>query len=106
MLLRTGAGDVEVRHAVACAGVNADRLASLDGGAREPRIVPFRGDYWVLRDHARHLANALVYPVPDPTFPFLGVHTTLRMDGAMWLGPNAVLAFARDGYRRWHVRPR
>jgi (S)-2-hydroxyglutarate dehydrogenase len=106
LLLRTAAGDVEVRHAVACAGVNADRLAALDGGAPEPRIVPFRGDYWVLREHARHLANALVYPVPDPTFPFLGVHTTLRMDGSMWLGPNAVLAFARDGYRRWHVRPR
>jgi (S)-2-hydroxyglutarate dehydrogenase len=106
LLLRTAAGDVAVRHAVACAGVDADRLASLDGGAREPRIVPFRGDYWVLRDHARHLANALVYPVPDPTFPFLGVHTTLRMDGAMWLGPNAVLAFSRDGYRRWNVRPR
>jgi L-2-hydroxyglutarate oxidase LhgO len=91
---------------VACAGVNADRLAALDGGAPEPRIVPFRGDYWVLREHARHLANALVYPVPDPTFPFLGVHTTLRLDGSMWLGPNAVLAFARDGYGRWRVRPR
>lgn len=103
--LRTPTGDVEARHVVACAGVRADRLAALDGGAREPRIVPFRGDYWVLRDHARHLANALVYPVPDPTFPFLGVHTTLRMDGSMWLGPNAVLAFARDGYRRLQVRP-
>jgi (S)-2-hydroxyglutarate dehydrogenase len=106
VLLRTQAGDIEVRHAVACAGVNADRLAALDGRGREPRIVPFRGDYWVLCEHARHLAKALLYPVPDPTFPFLGVHTTLRMDGSMWLGPNAVLAFARDGYRRWHVRPR
>jgi L-2-hydroxyglutarate oxidase LhgO len=106
VLLGTGAGDVEARHVVACAGVNADRLAALDGGAPEPRIVPFRGDYWVLREHARHLANALVYPVPDPTFPFLGVHTTLRLDGSMWLGPNAVLAFARDGYGRWRVRPR
>jgi L-2-hydroxyglutarate oxidase LhgO len=106
VLLSTSAGDVEADHVVACAGVNADRLAALDGGAREPRIVPFRGDYWILRDHARHLANALVYPVPDPAFPFLGVHTTLRMDGSMWLGPNAVLAFARDGYRRWRLRPR
>jgi (S)-2-hydroxyglutarate dehydrogenase len=106
VLLRTTEGDVEVSHAVACAGVNADRLAALDGRGREPRIVPFRGDYWVLRGHARDLAKALLYPVPDPTFPFLGVHTTLRMDDSMWLGPNAVLAFARDGYRRWNVRPR
>jgi L-2-hydroxyglutarate oxidase LhgO len=105
VLLRTAAGDVEARHVVACAGVRADRLAALDGRDREPRIVPFRGDYWVLREHARHLANALVYPVPDPAFPFLGVHTTLRPDGSMWLGPNAVLAFARDGYGRWRVRP-
>jgi L-2-hydroxyglutarate oxidase len=106
VLLGTPAGDVEVRHAVACAGVNADRLAALDGGAQQPRIVPFRGDYWVLRRHARHLVNALLYPVPDPTFPFLGVHATVRLDGSVWLGPNAVLAFARDGYSRWHVRPR
>jgi (S)-2-hydroxyglutarate dehydrogenase len=106
VLLRTSAADVDVAHAVACVGVNADRLAALDGRAREPRIVPFRGDYWVLRPRARHLARALVYPVPDPTFPFLGVHTTLRMDDSMWLGPNAVLAFARDGYRRWQARPR
>ena len=78
--------------------------AALSGGAREPRIVPFRGDYLVLRPEARHLANALVYPVPDPGFPFLGVHTTKRLDGSMWLGPNAVLAFARDGYGRFRVR--
>lgn len=106
VLLRTPAGDVECRHAVACAGVQADRLAVLDGGAREPRIVPFRGDYWVLRGPARALVRGLVYPVPDPSFPFLGVHTTLRLDGAVWLGPNAVLALARDGYGRLRVRPR
>ena len=64
------------------------------------RSFRFAGDYVVLRPHARHLANGLIYPVPDPAFPFLGVHTTLRMDGSMWLGPNAVLAFAREGYRR------
>ncbi len=103
VLLQTSAGDVEVRHAVACAGLQADRVARLVGGSVEPRIVPFRGDYWVLRPTARHLANALVYPVPDPSFPFLGIHTTLRMDGSMWLGPNAVLAFAREGYGRYDV---
>jgi len=101
--LECAAGEVRARNVVFCAGVYADRLARLGGGDHEPTIVPFRGDYYVLRPHARHLANALIYPVPDPAFPFLGVHTTLRMDGSMWLGPNAVLAFAREGYSRRHV---
>jgi (S)-2-hydroxyglutarate dehydrogenase len=99
------AGDVVARNVVFCAGVYADRLARLGGGADDPRIVPFRGDYYVLRPHARHLANALIYPVPDPAFPFLGIHTTLRMDGAMWLGPNAVLALDREGYTRRQISP-
>jgi len=103
--LETEAGEVSARHVVFCAGVHADRLARLGGGAVEPRIVPFRGDYFVLRPERRHLANALVYPVPDPSFPFLGIHTTLRPDGSMWLGPNAVLAFAREGYGRFQLRP-
>ena len=106
VLLQTPGGDVDARHAVACAGVYADRAARLMGGSVEPRIVPFRGDYWVLKPGARHLANALLYPVPDPGFPFLGIHTTPRMDGSMWLGPNAVLAFAREGYGRYDVRLR
>lgn len=103
--LTTRAGEVEARNVVFCAGVHADRLARLGGGAVDPRIVPFRGDYYVLRPERRHLVNALVYPVPDPAFPFLGIHTTLRPDGAMWLGPNAVLAFAREGYGRFQLRP-
>jgi len=101
--LTCDAGEVTARNVVFCAGVYADRLARLGGGADEPRIVPFRGDYYVLRPTARHLANALIYPVPDPAFPFLGIHTTLRMDGSMWLGPNAVLALDREGYRRRQV---
>ncbi len=101
--LTCDAGEVAARNVVFCAGVYADRLARLGGGADEPRIVPFRGDYYVLRPTARHLANALIYPVPDPAFPFLGIHTTLRMDGSMWLGPNAVLALDREGYRRRQV---
>jgi len=104
--LATSGGEVEARHVVACAGVQADRVAALSGGAAEPRIVPFRGDYWVLRPEARHLVNGLVYPVPDPSFPFLGVHFTARLDGSVLLGPNAVLALARDGYRRRDVRLR
>jgi len=103
--LSCSAGEVTARNAVFCAGVYSDRLARLGGGAVDPQIVPFRGDYYVLRPEARHLANALVYPVPDPSFPFLGIHTTLRMDGSMWLGPNAVLALGRESYRRHQVRP-
>ncbi len=105
VLLSCSAGEVTARNAVFCAGVYSDRLARLGGGAVDPQIVPFRGDYYVLRPEARHLANALVYPVPDPSFPFLGIHTTLRMDGSMWLGPNAVLALGRESYRRHQVRP-
>jgi L-2-hydroxyglutarate oxidase LhgO len=106
MVLSTSGGDVEARRVVACAGLHADRLARLTGGAGDPQIVPFRGDYWMLRPDRRHLARNLIYPVPDPSFPFLGVHFTRRIeDGSVWLGPNAVLAFAREGYERLNVRP-
>jgi (S)-2-hydroxyglutarate dehydrogenase len=101
--VETTAGAVEAKFLLACAGVYADRVAAMSGAPREPRIVPFRGDYYVLKPERRHLIRALIYPVPDPAFPFLGVHSTLRMDGSIWLGPNAVLAFAREGYRRWDV---
>ncbi len=105
--LVTTAGDVEARHVVACAGLYADRVARLTGAPPTPRIVPFRGDYWILRPDRRHLARNLIYPVPDPAFPFLGVHFTRRIaDGRVWLGPNAVLAFAREGYRRLDLNPR
>jgi L-2-hydroxyglutarate oxidase LhgO len=71
-----------------------------DSGPAQPRIVPFRGDYYTLRPEARHLVRGLLYPVPDPRFPFLGVHLTRRIDGSVLAGPNAVLATAREGYRR------
>jgi L-2-hydroxyglutarate oxidase LhgO len=107
VVLRTTAGEVEARHVVACGGLHADRLARMTGAPPDPRIVPFRGDYWVLRPDRKHLARNLIYPVPDPAFPFLGVHFTRRIDdGAVWLGPNAVLAFAREGYQRLDWRPR
>jgi L-2-hydroxyglutarate oxidase LhgO len=70
------------------------------GAPEAPRIVPFRGDYYTLTPDARGLVRGLIYPVPDPRFPFLGVHYTKRIDGEVWAGPNAVLAFAREGYRR------
>jgi L-2-hydroxyglutarate oxidase LhgO len=96
----------ESRFVIACGGVYADRLAALSGGSPHPRIVPFRGDYYILKESQRHLIKALIYPVPDPNFPFLGVHSTLKMDGSMWLGPNAVLAFGREGYGRWDLNVR
>jgi (S)-2-hydroxyglutarate dehydrogenase len=91
---------------IVCGGLHADRLARLTGDDADPRIVPFRGDYYTLEDSATGLVRGLVYPVPDPRFPFLGVHFTRRIDGAVWAGPNAVLAFAREGYRRRDIRPR
>ncbi len=107
VVLETSTGELEARHVVCCAGLHADRVARLSGGPREPRIVPFRGDYWQLRPEARHHCRNLIYPVPDPAFPFLGVHATRRIGtGEVWLGPNAVLALARQGYRRQDVRPR
>jgi (S)-2-hydroxyglutarate dehydrogenase len=102
----TTAGLIETRFLIACAGVYADRVAAMSGAARDPRIVPFRGDYYILKPERRGLIRALIYPVPDPSFPFLGVHSTLKMDGSVWLGPNAVLAFAREGYRRRDVSAR
>lgn len=100
VVVETTAGPIVTRHVVVCAGLHADRLAAMAGSTDAPRIVPFRGDYYTLTTDARHLARGLIYPVPDPRFPFLGVHFTRRIDGHVWAGPNAVLAFAREGYRR------
>ena len=94
--------EIEARFVVACAGLQSDRIARLTGsGQDEYRIVPFRGDYFTLVPSARSLVKGLVYPVPDPSFPFLGVHFTPRLDGQVWAGPNAVPAFAREGYSRF-----
>lgn len=98
--LETTWGDLEAGRVIACAGLFADRVAMLTGSARDPAIVPFRGDYWLLPHHRRHLVQNLVYPVPDPRFPFLGVHFTRRLDGEIWLGPSAVPALSREGYAR------
>lgn len=88
---------------VVCAGLQADRLARASGGPAAPRIVPFRGEYWQLRPERTGLVHGLIYPVPDPALPFLGVHLTRKIDGSVWLGPNAVLSPAREGYRRGQV---
>lgn len=103
-VVRTSQGELVVRGVVSCAGIGADRLAR---ATRPPvRLVPFRGDYYTLKPSARHLTRGLIYPVPDPALPFLGVHFTKRWDGAVWAGPNAVLAFSRNGYRRRDVNLR
>jgi L-2-hydroxyglutarate oxidase LhgO len=106
IVLDTPTGPVVARHVIACAGLHADALARQLGDEGPERIVPFRGDYYTLVGGARSLVNGLIYPVPDPRFPFLGVHLTKRIDGEVLAGPNAVLAFAREGYRRRDVRPR
>jgi L-2-hydroxyglutarate oxidase LhgO len=105
VVVRTPGGELVAGQVVACAGLHADRLARLTGSEADPRIVPFRGDYYTLDESARGLVRGLIYPVPDPRFPFLGVHFTKRIDGSVWAGPNAVLAFAREGYRRRDIRP-
>lgn len=91
--------EVRCRYVLTCGGLYSDRLSQISGCSREPRIVPFRGDYLVLKPEKHYLVKGNIYPVPDPRFPFLGVHFTPRMDGSVWLGPNAVLAFKREGYR-------
>ncbi len=96
--IHTSGGIVRTRALIGCAGLYADRLAQMTGGSRDPKIVPFRGDYLILKPDRHHLIKGNIYPVPDPAFPFLGAHFTPRMNGDVWLGPNAVLAFAREGY--------
>lgn len=93
-----GTGQELFDQVVVCGGLQADRLARMVGGDPEPRIMPFRGEYLTLRADRRSLVNGLVYPVPDPRYPFLGVHLTPRVDGEVLIGPNAVLALAREGY--------
>ncbi|XP_067932012.1 L-2-hydroxyglutarate dehydrogenase, mitochondrial-like isoform X2 [Watersipora subatra] len=89
---------VKARYVITCGGLYADKLAVMSGCNPLPKIVPFRGDYLVLKEEKRHLVKGNIYPVPNPKFPFLGVHFTPRTDGEMWLGPNAILAFKREGY--------
>jgi L-2-hydroxyglutarate oxidase len=98
MVAATTAGDFEAGTLVNCAGVYSDRIARSAGATPAARIVPFRGEYYAVRESAAHLCRALVYPVPDPRFPFLGVHFTRDVHDDVECGPNAVFAFAREGY--------
>ncbi len=104
--LETTAGTYRAAHLVNCAGLQSDRVARLCGAEVGVRIVPFRGEYYELAEHRRHLVRNLIYPVPDPRFPFLGVHFTRKVTGGVEAGPNAVLALKREGYRRTSFSPR
>ncbi|XP_027205029.1 L-2-hydroxyglutarate dehydrogenase [Dermatophagoides pteronyssinus] len=90
---------IRSKYVITAAGLYADKVAQLTNGKKIPKIVPFRGEYLVLRKESSDMVKTNIYPVPDPRFPFLGVHFTPRMDGSIWVGPNAVLAFKREGYR-------
>jgi L-2-hydroxyglutarate oxidase LhgO len=99
ILVKTTQGDFETDRLVNCAGLHADRVAKFDSSQTVAmRIIPFRGEYYTLKPRDEPLVNNLVYPVPDPRFPFLGVHFTRKLDGSIEAGPNAVLALAREGY--------
>jgi L-2-hydroxyglutarate oxidase len=100
MVATTTAGDFAAPTLINCTGLHSDRIAAMAGAKPEAKIVPFRGEYYELKPEARHLCRNLIYPVPDPNFPFLGVHFTRMIEGGVECGPNAVLAFAREGYRR------
>ncbi|XP_071601213.1 L-2-hydroxyglutarate dehydrogenase, mitochondrial isoform X3 [Heliangelus exortis] len=100
VVVRSSKGEeIYCRHIVTCGGLYSDRLSEISGCSPEPRIVPFRGDYLVLKPEKCYMVKGNIYPVPNPRFPFLGFHFTPRMDGSVWLGPNAVLAFKREGYK-------
>lgn len=102
VVVESTTGAVEARVLISCAGLASDRMARMAGLAIDVAIVPFRGEYWMLRPDRAHVVRNLIYPVPDPAFPFLGVHFTRRIGGshAIEAGPNAVLALKREGYRR------
>ena len=103
LALETPKGIIETNHVINCAGLHADRVARMMGEDVDVRIVPFRGEYYTLKPESHHLVSGLVYPVPDPRFPFLGVHFTRNIHGYVEAGPNAVLALKREGYRKSDV---
>ncbi len=97
--------EIAATYVITCGGLLSDKLSQMSSHESEVRILPFRGDYYLLRPEKRHKVRALIYPVPDPRFPFLGVHFTRKVNGEVWAGPNAVMAFAREGYQRWTINP-
>jgi L-2-hydroxyglutarate oxidase len=104
--LATTAGDFHAAQVVNCGGLHSDRIVQLAGQKRTARIIPFRGEYYKLKPASQRLVRHLIYPVPDPNFPFLGVHFTRLIAGGVEAGPNAVLAFAREGYAKTTINLR
>ncbi|MBM3449747.1 MAG: L-2-hydroxyglutarate oxidase [Armatimonadetes bacterium] len=102
--IETEQGPITVRAFVNCAGLYSDLVARMAGAEPDVQIIPFRGEYYLLRPSARRLVRGLIYPVPDPSLPFLGVHLTRMVGGDVEAGPNAVFAFAREGYSVWNVQ--
>ena len=98
-IVRTPVDAQEFDHVIVCAGLQSDRLAARSGQNRTPTVVPFFGQYFILDEEYSNTVNGLIYPVPDPKYPFLGVHVTRRIDGGLMIGPNAFLSFSREGYR-------
>jgi L-2-hydroxyglutarate oxidase LhgO len=105
-ILHTTNGEIQAKYAITCGGLYSDKLSQMTGGTRDPMTIPFRGDFMILRPEKSYLVKGNIYPVPNPNFPYLGVHFTPRMDGSVWLGPNAVVAFAREGYSFFKLDPR
>lgn len=106
LVIETARGEFRARAAVNCAGLFSDRIAEMAGTRPESRIIPFRGEYYSLAGESARLVRGLIYPVPDPALPYLGVHFTRRITGEIEAGPNAVLALAREGYRKSDASPR
>jgi L-2-hydroxyglutarate oxidase len=104
--VETSRGTMRAHYLINCAGLHSDRVAALAGARTGMKIIPFRGEYYELVPERRHLVRGLIYPVPNPNFPFLGVHFTRMIDGTVHAGPNAVLALKREGYRKTDIDPR
>ena len=100
LIIESTKGDFSAKHIVNCAGLYADKIAEMMGEKLDVRIIPFRGEYFLINPESSTKVNGLIYPVPDPKMPFLGVHLTRRIDGAVEAGPSAVMAFRREGYRK------
>jgi L-2-hydroxyglutarate oxidase LhgO len=103
LVVQSTANEVHTQALINCAGLQSDQVAEMMGETLELRIVPFLGEYYKLTPSAQKLVRGLIYPVPDPAFPFLGVHFTKKIDGSVEAGPNAVLAYAREGYKKTNI---
>jgi (S)-2-hydroxyglutarate dehydrogenase len=106
VIVETNQGVIEAKYLINCAGLYSDRIADMGNAKTDVKIIPFRGEYFELKANKRHLVKHLIYPVPNPNFPFLGVHFTRMIGGQVEAGPNAVLAFAREGYKKTDVNLR